>query len=178
MKDIKIKNRTVPAIGISSCLLRGDVRYDGEDKRDLHLINRLSCHVKLIAVCPEVECGFSVPREAVILTGDKNNPQFRTKYSKIDHTKKMDNWCLQKIDFFRKNQLHGFIFKSKSPSCAINSVKLYDLKDNIISEQERGLFAKQFIQAFPKIPVIEESALTNQITFDNFIKKVMNYKCK
>jgi len=176
MREIILNKNNLPVIGISSCLLKGGVRYDGKNKQDVQLSNKLSKHALLIDICPEVECGFPVPREAVILTGDQNNPRFITKNSKIDYTNKMNTWCIQKIDFLKYNRLHGFIFKSKSPSCAIKSVKLYDLQNNIISKQGTGLFAKKFIQNFPDIPVIEESALTNPDYFSDFIKRANNLR--
>ena len=62
MKD-KIK------IGISSCLLGQKVRYDGGHKLDRYLTETLGKFVVWVPVCPEVESGLSVPREAMRLVG-------------------------------------------------------------------------------------------------------------
>jgi hypothetical protein len=52
-----------PRIGISSCLLGGRVRYDGQHKYDVFLVETLGKYVEYVPVCPEVECGLPVPRE-------------------------------------------------------------------------------------------------------------------
>ena len=57
-------------LGISSCLLGENVRYDGGHKLDHYLRDTLGQFVKWVPVCPEVECGLSVPREAMHLAGD------------------------------------------------------------------------------------------------------------
>ena len=54
-------------IGISSCLLGNEVRYDGGHKRDRYITDVLDTHVEFVPVCPEVEAGFGVPRETLRL---------------------------------------------------------------------------------------------------------------
>ena len=50
-------------IAISSCLLGERVRYDGESKLQCWLDE---CgEVEWVPVCPEVEIGMSIPREAI-----------------------------------------------------------------------------------------------------------------
>lgn len=56
-----------PLVGISSCLLGNRVRYDGGHKLDHFLHDRLGSFVTFVPVCPEVECGLPVPREAMRL---------------------------------------------------------------------------------------------------------------
>ena len=54
-------------IGISACLLGQNVRYDGQSKPDHYLIDTVGGFVEWVPVCPEVECGLTVPREAMRL---------------------------------------------------------------------------------------------------------------
>ncbi|HVW33067.1 MAG TPA: DUF523 domain-containing protein, partial [Acidimicrobiia bacterium] len=56
-------------IGISSCLLGEEVRFDGGHKRDSFLVDRLGPHVEWVPVCPEVEVGLPTPRPALRLVG-------------------------------------------------------------------------------------------------------------
>jgi hypothetical protein len=62
-------------LGISSCLLGHKVRYDGAHKLDRYLANTLVEYVDFVPVCPEVECGFPVPRESLRLVGDPESPR-------------------------------------------------------------------------------------------------------
>ena len=52
---------------VSACLLGEKVRYDGGHKRDLHLMETLGPFVEWVRVCPEVDGGLPVPREAMRL---------------------------------------------------------------------------------------------------------------
>ena len=42
-------------IGVSSCLLGREVRYDGGHKRDAFLVETFGQYVEWVPVCPEVE---------------------------------------------------------------------------------------------------------------------------
>ena len=55
-------------LGISTCLLGEKVRYDGQHKLDHYLRDVLGRYVQWVSVCPEVECGLPVPREAMHLS--------------------------------------------------------------------------------------------------------------
>ena len=65
-------------IGISSCLLGEPVRYDGGHKLDRYLRDTLGNYVHYVPVCPEVECGLPVPREAMHLEGTPESPRLVT----------------------------------------------------------------------------------------------------
>ena len=52
-------------LGVSACLLGQNVRYDGGHKLDQYLTDTLGQYVEYVPVCPEVECGLGVPREAM-----------------------------------------------------------------------------------------------------------------
>ncbi|HEX9112883.1 MAG TPA: DUF523 domain-containing protein, partial [Nitrospirota bacterium] len=62
-------------IGISSCLLGNNVRYDGGHKLDLSLRDDLGRIVEWVPICPEVESGLGVPREPMQLNGDPAAPR-------------------------------------------------------------------------------------------------------
>jgi uncharacterized protein YbbK (DUF523 family) len=64
-----------PRLGISACLLGEKVRYDGGDKKDHFLIRTFGDHIDWVPVCPEVEIGMGIPREAVRLVGDRVKPR-------------------------------------------------------------------------------------------------------
>ncbi len=57
-------------IGISSCLLGNNVRWNGGHQRDRYLTDTLGQYVEWVPVCPEVEVGLGIPRETLRLVGD------------------------------------------------------------------------------------------------------------
>ena len=158
-------------MGISTCLLGENVRYDGGHKLDRYLKDTVGAFVNWVLVCPEVECGLSVPREAMHLIGDPQNPRLVTIRSGIDHTDRMLNWIISKLDQLEKAELCGFVFKSKSPSCGMWDVKIYD-EEGVSGKKGRGLFAIKFIERFPLLPVEDENRLNDPKKRENFIKRI------
>ena len=73
-------------LGISACLLGEPVRFDGGHQLDRFITDTLGQYVKFVPVCPEVECGLGVPREAMRLVGDPEAPRLMTIRTKIDLT--------------------------------------------------------------------------------------------
>ena len=113
-------------IGVSSCLLGNEVRFDGGHKHDRYITDTLGNYFNFIPVCPEVECGLSIPREAMRLVGDPESPRLVTNKTGIDHTDRMTHWALKRVNELADENLCGFIFKSKSPSSGMERVKVYD----------------------------------------------------
>ena len=67
--------RTDIRIGISSCLLGNEVRFDGGHKRDQFITGTLGQFFHFVPVCPEVAIGLGVPREPIRLVGDPQRPR-------------------------------------------------------------------------------------------------------
>ena len=84
-------------LGISSCLLGELVRYDGGHKHDHYLTDTLGKYVEWVPVCPEVDCGLPVPREAMHLIGTSDAPRLVTRLSGVNHTDKMKSWAETKL---------------------------------------------------------------------------------
>ncbi|MCF8039793.1 MAG: DUF523 domain-containing protein, partial [Desulfohalobiaceae bacterium] len=57
-------------LGVSTCLLGEKVRYDGGHKLSRYVRDTLGQYFDFVPVCPEMECGLPVPREALRLVGD------------------------------------------------------------------------------------------------------------
>ena len=78
-------------IGISSCLLGDEVRFDGGHKRDTFLTETLAPFVEWVRVCPEVEIGMGVPREPVRLVRDqRRHPDDRHPERRRSHRRDAD----------------------------------------------------------------------------------------
>ena len=126
-------------IGISSCLLGEKVRYDGGHKLDLYLKDTLGQFVTWVPVCPEVECGLTVPREAMRLVGRPESPRLITIRTGVDYTDQMLTWTENKLKKLEASSLCGFIFKSRSPSSGMKGVKVYTPK-GMPSQKGKGFY--------------------------------------
>jgi len=162
-------------IGISSCLMGNKVRYDGGHKLDRFLTDTLGQYFDYVPVCPEVECGLPVPRESMHLAGLPDAPRLITTRSKIDHTERMLKWAQKRIRELEKEDLCGFVFKKGSPSSGMIRVKIYN-DQGMPYQTGSGLFAKAFMDHFPRIPVEEEGRLHDPLLRENFIEHIFALK--
>ena len=162
-------------LGVSSCLMGNAVRYDGGHKRDRFLTDTLGQYVDFVPVCPEVETGLSIPREAMRLVGDLNHPRLLTIRSRIDLTERMVVWAQERVKELEKENLCGFIFKSDSPSSGLERVKVYD-QNGVPVKKGVGLFARVFIDHFPLLPVEDEGRLHDPLLREIFIESIFVWK--
>jgi uncharacterized protein YbgA (DUF1722 family)/uncharacterized protein YbbK (DUF523 family) len=162
-------------IGISSCLLGEKVRYDGGHRLDQYITETLCRYFEWVSVCPEVEYGLPVPREAMHLTGEPSSPRLVTIRTGIDHTNGMKKWAADKLSRLEKEDLCGFIFKSKSPSSGISGIKVYP-SSGVPVNKGTGIFGGAFMRYFPLIPVIDDGRLHNPDLRENFIEQVLVYR--
>ena len=113
-------------LGVSTCLLGEEVRYDGGHKLDQFLVNTLGRFVEWVPVCPEFEIGLGVPRESLRLVGDPEAPRLIAPKSGQDHTERMQTWARERLEELAAIKLHGFVFKKDSPSSGLFRVRVYD----------------------------------------------------
>jgi len=172
---MEIKENMMIRIGVSSCLLGNKVRFDGGHKHDRYITGTLGNYFDFVPVCPEVECGLSIPREAMRLVGDPESPHLVTNKSGVDLTDQMNTWASNRVNQLAQENLCGFIFKSKSPSSGMERVKVYD-KNNVPRAIGVGLFARAFKDRFPLLPVEEEGRLHDIVLRENFIESVFVYQ--
>lgn len=171
-----MKNRSTERIrvGISMCLLGERVRYDGGHKKERFLTDVLGEYFEWVSVCPELEAGMGVPREAVHLTGRPSSPRMVGRESGEDWTARMNGYSRKRVAMLGRMDLCGFIFKSKSPSCGMERVKIRNAK-GMPAGSGRGLFAEVFIRDHPLIPVEEEGRLNDPVLRENFIERVFAF---
>ena len=162
-----------PVIAISSCILGDHVRYDGIIKSFPDIYQNLEKYFELLPICPEVEIGLTVPRPAVQLSDNTVSPKMTGRDNPdIDVTNEMMLFCDSKPATL--NSICGYIFKSKSPSCGIRNIPVIKL-GNIISQNNRGLFAQAIINYFDDLPVVDETELETEQQRNYFIQQVLNY---
>ncbi|MCP4665034.1 MAG: DUF523 and DUF1722 domain-containing protein, partial [Deltaproteobacteria bacterium] len=158
-------------IGVSTCLLGEAVRYDGGHALDRYVTETLGRHMEIVPVCPEMEAGFGVPREPVRLKGNPASPRLMTVNTKKDLTGTMTAWARRRVRELEKEDLCGFVFKSKSPSSGMAGVKVYREKGMPVKKGV-GLFARTFMEHFPLIPVEEDGRLHDLHVRENFIERI------
>lgn len=160
-----------PRVGVSRCLLGDAVRYDGDSRANTTVIETLGKLFELVPVCPEVEAGLTIPRPPVQLTGSIDNPRLTGRDdSNLDVTDILAVYCKQKPA--ELNNLCGYVFKSRSPSCGLNSTPVF-IDGECVSEDSRGVFARALCKLYPDLPVTEETWLEKNPS--EFILAVKNY---
>jgi uncharacterized protein YbgA (DUF1722 family)/uncharacterized protein YbbK (DUF523 family) len=167
--SIKIK------LGISSCLLGEKVRYDGGHRLDRFITETLGQFVEFVPVCPEVECGLGIPREAMHLVAAPEGPRLVTVRTQVDHTERLLAWARKRVVELEREDLCGFIFKSGSPSSGMERVKIYYGKGEP-AKTGAGLFAREFMQHFPLLPVEDEGRLHDPALRENFLERLFAMK--
>ena len=161
-------------LGVSSCLLGEKVRYDGGHKQHHYITDQLATYFRFIPVCPEVESGLPIPREAMHLTGSPASPRLITVKSNLDLTEQLHECCHRRVQELEQLQLRGFILKKNSPSCGLFRAKIYQDKGPPLTSGQ-GLFAQALTDAFPLLPVEEEGRLSDARLRENFIERVYCY---
>ncbi len=162
-------------LGISACLLGEKVRFDGSHQWDRFITGTLGKYVDFVPVCPEVECGFGVPREPMRLAGNPDNPRLITVRTGVDHTDRMINWAKKRVRELEAEELCGFIFKSDSPSNGLERVKVYNAQ-GVPVKKGVGIFARLFMEHFPLLPVEDEGRLHDLNLRENFIQRLFAFK--
>lgn len=164
-----------PRLGISGCLLGMPVRFDGGHKQNNFIQTSLASHIECVAVCPEVEAGFAIPRAAMQLR--LQGKEIRMVMSKGEHedvSQKMSDFASKKMN--ELSHLDGFIFKKNSPSCGVFRVPVVISKHGHRKKIGTGIFSQAFMQRYPLIPVEEEGRLNDAGIRENFIERVFAYQ--
>ena len=149
-----------------------EVRWDADHKHDQYVRDVLGSYFDYVSICPEVDVEMGVPRETGALYGTLENPKMITKRSKTDWTKKMNHYTKDRIHELTKENLCGYVFNSKSPSCGIGKVPIYSEFGSSSMRHGSGMFASSFVKVFPLVPVEDEGRLHDPVIRENFIVRV------
>ncbi|SHI83352.1 Uncharacterized conserved protein YbgA, DUF1722 family [Dethiosulfatibacter aminovorans DSM 17477] len=162
-----------PVVLISRCIEHDNCRYDGS-RISSPFIDKLKNHVEFIDICPEVEIGLSIPREAIRIIRKGGGERLVYSMSGTDITDSMKDFSKDFIEGIKEKGIHGIVMKSRSPSCGIKDVKIYsDLgKANTIPEKTDGFFGRAVKENFPCIPTEDEGRLTNYNIREHFLTRL------
>lgn len=158
-----------PRVGISACLLGHRVRYDGGHKRQELIIDRLGSQVEWVPVCPEEGAGFGTPREPIHLEQTPVGLRLLGNDTGTDRTDAMAAYAAAQIERLRAAGIAGFIFKARSPSCALDDAP-QQTADGVVSGA--GMFAKTLRAAMPNLPTADEEELRSIDGLNSFMARV------
>lgn len=183
MNGVAIPQPDPLRLGISSCLLGENVRYDGGHKRNSFLMETLGQYIEWVAVCPEVDIGLGTPRPPIRLerrspsTAPDADGSGGTAVRLVmpdtgdDLTERMTDYAERKVDALRSEGLAGYVLKSGSPSCGMERVRLYD-HNGVPSRDGVGLYAEVLKRRWPHLPIEEEGRLHDPRLRENFIARI------
>ncbi|MDH0729923.1 DUF523 and DUF1722 domain-containing protein [Pseudomonas sichuanensis] len=163
-----------PRLAISACLTGLNVRYNAGHKHSDLCHELLEEHFEWVTVCPEVAIGLGVPREPIRLVGDPEHPAVTgTRDSSTDFSGPLRAYGQQMAS--ELDDICGYIFMQKSPSCGLERVKVYQENGHPASQGGRGAYAAAFCAARPDLPVEEEGRLHDPVLRENFVSRVYAY---
>ena len=140
-------------IMVSSCLLGENCKYNGSNNYNKNVIEFVKGH-EVIAVCPEVLGGLSIPRnpaeivDGVVMTKENESVDYEFR-------KGAEIALKQALD----GQIDLAILQSRSPSCGIKQIYDGSFSGKLI--EGKGVFAEMLSKAGIKLVDVEE--LTEQL---------------
>jgi uncharacterized protein YbgA (DUF1722 family)/uncharacterized protein YbbK (DUF523 family) len=162
-----------PLIGISSCLLGQQVRFDGGHKKDSWITGPLAAFMDFLPVCPEVGIGLGIPRPTIHLVGDPEHPRaVGSKDPTMDVTDRLASFAVGQTAGF--GALSGYILKSKSPSCGMARVPVTSDK-GMPAKVGVGIYTRVLMDRMPLLPVEEDGRLNDPVLRENFVSRVYVY---
>ena len=160
-------------VGISSCLLGQEVRFDGGHKRHHFSADILSKHVRFVPVCPEMAIGLDAPRASIRLVGDEQSEVRAVSSDGKDVTESMQSFARDTASGF--DYLSGYVLCAKSPSCGMERVRIYTASGQSCKRDGIGLYAAELINHHPNLPLEENGRLNDQELRENFITRLYAY---
>ena len=151
-----------PRIGVSSCLLGEQVRFNGGHSRCRFLTDELGSYVDWVPCCPEMAIGLGSPRETLRLT---TGGRLVNRAGTADHTAAVAAVPLPA-------DLDGYVLKSRSPTCGVHGIARYRDGGQPADHRGRGIFAQRLMAAFPLLPVEEDGRLNDDLLREAFAERV------
>jgi uncharacterized protein YbgA (DUF1722 family)/uncharacterized protein YbbK (DUF523 family) len=156
-------------IGISSCLIGENVRFDGGHKRDAYITGTLGEHFEFRPFCPEVAIGLGIPRPTIHLVKIAGDIRcVGVKNPELEVTDALRAYA-QGVSPLHAD-LCGYIVKKDSPSCGMTRVKVFT--NGQPHKEGVGLYTEVLLKNNPLLPVEEEGRLGDPGLRENFIQRV------
>jgi len=167
-----VKSKIKPNVLVSRCLGFAACRWNGDIIR-AEQVKVLEPFVNFFSICPEADCGLGVPRaplrlvklkEEILLFQPASGRSFNLEFREY----------VRKLVAYRADY-EGAIFKSRSPSCGLDRVKLYDYHSENIVGKTSGLFVTYLRPLFAESFFIDEGRLNDSTLRDRFLTAIFVY---
>ncbi len=111
-------------IGISACMYGCKFRYNAKGWNQLEYLGRDASSYVWYPVCPEVQAGLGVPREAIRITGESGSSVWEGSGKVISSSGKnlthaLTESCKNALESLLKAEVSVFIYMEGSPSCGV-----------------------------------------------------------
>lgn len=160
-------------IAVSSCLLGERIRFDGGHKHNRFITDELGAYTQFVPFCPE-HLAFGTPRPTIRLVNEKDGIEVHSNKTGENVMDQLIDTSNIELSRLQNTPIRGIIFKSKSPSCGLNSAQVY--RTNGYSEgKDDGIFAKLCKEHFPLLPMEEEGRLNDPWLRENFVMQLFAY---
>ena len=165
--------RARPIVFVSKCLGFEACRWDGAIIND-NFVERLGKYVNFLTNCPEKEMGLGCPRDPIRIVKFNEKKSLYQLKTKRDVTKEMEKYTRKLVASLKREDLSGFILKSKSPSCGIKDVKMYNSEKETAGHagSTSGFFGEVVLSELGGLAIEDDGRLTNFLIRENFLTKV------
>ena len=114
-------------VGVSSCLLGEEVRYDGGHKLDRYVTGMLGRWFEYVPFCPEALAGLGIPRPPDPARGRPGGAPRGAGGGRFGRRHREALQAAARRVVPEVERLRGYIFKRASPSCGMERVKVYQV---------------------------------------------------
>ncbi|SFV52518.1 COG1683: Uncharacterized conserved protein / FIG143828: Hypothetical protein YbgA [hydrothermal vent metagenome] len=126
-------------VAISACLMGRECRYDATDNLNIELLEALRGS-KLIPFCPE-DHAFGSPRPTMDLIDSDGKISAISNETDEDLSKEIIAYAKE---FFEKHRdIDLYIGKDRSPSCGVDTAKVYDNNKHLLRSDGTGLMSME-----------------------------------
>lgn len=158
-----------PKVVSSRCMEFDACRYDGR-MISSDFVRLLKPFVDFQPVCPEFEIGLGVPRAPIRIVKTAGASRLVQPSTDLDITEKMVSFT---GSFLSSVEADGFILKSRSPSCGIKDVRIYQPgKTSGAFYKSAGFFGAGVLKRFAGLPVEDEGRLRNLQIRNHFLTRL------
>ena len=165
-----VRSFAKPVVFVSRCLGFAACRYDGVAIGN-DLVEAMRPHVEFRAVCPEMAVGLGVPRERIRIVRAGAALRLVQPATGRDLTDPVTRFAQLRLN--SASGLHGFILKSRSPSCGISDAKRYSRADaGNAAGRGAGFFAAAALRKFPDLPIEDEARLADPRLREHFLTRL------